>query len=213
MNRFEPDEYARRIAAASVDPTGWFEELYTDAADGTVEVPWDRGTPHPLISSWRQLDGHGRIALVVGCGLGEDSEYVASRGFTTTAFDISPTAIRTVQERFPDSEVRYLAADLLHPPAGWRHAFDLVVESLTVQSLPRSLREVAISAVGGFVAPGGTLLVVSGALGPDDDPDDGPPWRLTRAELESFARDGLETVRIEEPDARWRAEFRRRASS
>jgi hypothetical protein len=30
-----------------------------------------------------------------------------------------------------------------------------------------------------------------------------------RAEVEAFATDGLETVRIERLDVRWRAEFRR----
>jgi hypothetical protein len=46
---------------------------------------------------------------------------------------------------------------LLDPPAGWRGGFDLVLESLTVQSLPRQLRPAAIARVRELVAPGGTL--------------------------------------------------------
>ena len=42
---------------------------------------------------------------------------------------------------------------------------------------------------------------------------DGPPWTLTRSEIDAIADSGLEPVRIEdirEPDSRrWRAEFRR----
>lgn len=218
----DPDEYSRRLAARSLagdDPTGWFERLYADAEDGETTVPWDRGAPHHLLVDWAgALGGEGRRALVVGCGLGEDSEYVAALGFDTTAFDISETAVRVVRRRFPDSNVRYVAADLLDSPGGWRHAFDLVVESLTVQSLPVELRSAAIAAVGELVGPGGTLLVIAAVQGEAGGPVDGPPWPLTRGEIEAFAASGLDAVRIEDiADAerptvhRWRAEFHRPA--
>ena len=83
-------------------------------------------------------------------------------------------------------------------------------EALTVQSLPESVRSHAIARVGAFVAPRGTLLVVAAARDEADGPVDGPPWPLTRAELDSFARGGLEAARVEAlPGPRWRAEFRR----
>ncbi|MFE2429459.1 class I SAM-dependent methyltransferase [Streptomyces sp. NPDC059373] len=220
MSARDPDEEARRLAAESLDaddPTGWFERLYTAAAHGEADVPWDRGAPHRLLVEWaraRGLDGSGRRALVVGCGLGEDAEYVAGLGFDTLAFDIAPTAVRAARDRFPGSPVRYLTADLLDPPAEWRQAFDLVVESLTVQALPRTLRPAATARVAGMVAPGGTLLVIAAAREEQDGRADGPPWPLTRAEVEAFAASGLRTVRIEDiRDAaapgvrRWRAEF------
>jgi pimeloyl-ACP methyl ester carboxylesterase/SAM-dependent methyltransferase len=208
------DEHARRLAAD--DPTDWFERLYAAAAEGEAVVPWDRGAPHRLLVEWaRGLKGDGRRALVVGSGLGEDAELVAGLGFDTTAFDISPTAIETTRRRFPQSRVRYLAADLLDPPADWHQAFELVVESLTVQSMPNPHRTQAIPRVASLVAPGGTLLVI--ATGRDEGPEpSGPPWPLTRTEIDAFATDGVEAVRIEElRDAddpglfRWRAEFRR----
>ena len=112
--------------------------------------------------------------------------------------------------------MEYLQADLLAPPAQWRQAFDLVLESMTVQSLPAQVRPAAIAAVPQFVAPGGTLLVIAAAREPDE-PVDGPPWPLTRAEIDAFAADGLEPAGIEDLPAtdefvrRWRAEFRRPA--
>jgi hypothetical protein len=94
----------------------------------------------------------------------------------------------------------------------WRGAFDLVLEGLTVQSLPRQLRGAAIARVRELVAPGGTLLVVAAVKDEEEDPAEGP-WPLTRAEVESFAAGGLELVRLEDfrdRDAhRWRAELRR----
>ncbi|MFI5892123.1 winged helix-turn-helix transcriptional regulator [Actinoplanes sp. NPDC051513] len=207
----------RRLAAASLargDATGWFEKLYAEAGDGRAEIPWDRPEPSANLLSAGLPEGEGRRALVVGCGPGRDAEHVARLGYATTAFDISETAIRSARERHPDSAVDYQVADLLAPPARWRHAFDLVVESNNVQALPRDLRERATGSVTGFVAPGGTLLVLAAAA--QEASGDGPPWPLTRAEVEAFARDGLRAESVEElesPDdplvVRWRATFRR----
>jgi SAM-dependent methyltransferase len=198
------DDHTRVLAAQN--PTGWFEDLYVEAEDGKAVVPWDITTPHRLLAAWgRDLAGDGHRALVVGCGLGRDSEFIAARGWATTAFDVAPTAITTIRRRFPDSPVDYQVADLFSPPADWHRSFDLVVESLTVQALPIALRERAIAAVTDFVAPGGTLLVI--AEGRDEVAPEGPPWPLSEYEVRSFARNGLRAVSVERPEGRWRAEF------
>lgn len=213
----DPDREARRLADESLEAgeaTGWFERLYLAAEEGTATVPWDRGTPHRMLVEWaqrRELDGSGRRALVIGSGLGDDAEFIAGAGFDTVAFDISEAAVRSARRRYPDSTVHHLVADLLDPPAEWSQAFDLVVESLTVQALPRSLRSPATVQVGQLVGPGGTLLVHAAAQH-GAEAEDGPPWPLTRAEVEAFATGGLEVVRIEDVEfglRRWRAEFRR----
>jgi SAM-dependent methyltransferase len=216
-----PDADSRRRAAEAFgtgDATGWFETLYAAAARGEAVVPWDGHAPAAHLVEWtaaRGIDGPGRRALVVGCGLGDDAEHVAGLGFETVAFDISPTAIRLARQRFPESRVAYVAADLFDPPGAWSTAFDLVVESITVQALPASVRPRAIAAIPALLAPCGTLLVLSAAREPED-PADGPPWPLVRAEIEAFATGGVQTVRIEDirgapgPWARrWRAEFTR----
>jgi SAM-dependent methyltransferase len=198
------------------DPTAMFERMYEAAADGQDRLPWDRGGPHPLLESWaRDLDGAGRRALVVGSGLGTDAEFIAERGFDVVGFDVSPTAVEMARRRFADSVVDYVVADLLDLPGEWRKAFDLVVESLTVQSMPIAYHARASTNVARTVAEGGTLLVIATARDERDGIPDGPPWPLTRAEIEAFAVDGLEPVQIEdirEPGvpARWRAVFRAR---
>jgi SAM-dependent methyltransferase len=224
MNRpDEAEEIAGRLAADSIaagDPTGWFERVYAAAEAGETTVPWDRGEPSRYFTQWaasRVLAGPGRDALVVGCGLGDDAEFVAGLGFDTVAFDISPTAIATARRRFPGSAVRYQVADLLAPPAAWHQAFDLVVESLTLQALPDPPRRDAIARLGGLVAAGGTLIVIARAREPGQTVQ-GPPWALSRPEIDALADGGLEPVRIEDLTdrrmpwpRRWRAEFRRPA--
>ncbi|SDU72451.1 class I SAM-dependent methyltransferase [Jiangella alkaliphila] len=210
MSTEDPDEAARRLAAVSLaadDPTGWFERLYAAAAEGAAVVPWDRGAPHPLLVDWADGRELGGKALVAGFGPGFDAEFLAARGMATTAFDISPSAVAAVEARFPGSAVDYRTADLLDPPPQWRHAFDLVVEVMTVQSMPPPFHPPATASVAGFVAPGGTLLVI--AVVADTAPEDGPPWPLTRAEIQAFAQDGLNPVAVERLEQRWwRAEFR-----
>ena len=214
----EGDRLAARALAAG-DATGWFEQLYRAGATGEVSMPWDRRAPYWALVQWaeaRGLEGAGRPAIVVGCGLGADAAYLARRGFRTVGFDISPTAIAEARERFSGTDVEFMVADLLQPPDAWTQAFDLVVEIITLQALPSSVREQARAHVAGLVAPGGTLLVVASRRDDDESPGEGPPWPLARAEIEAFTDDGLHAVAIEaltdprHPEQRrWRAEFTR----
>ncbi len=134
--------FARRLAADSIaggDDTGWFETLYAAAGRGAATVPWADPAPNPRMV--RALaDGGGGRAVVIGCGLGDDAEHVASLGFSTVAFDVSPTAVATARRRFPRSAVEYVTADLLSPPHSWTGAFDLVVEVYTLQVLTGAAR-------------------------------------------------------------------------
>ena len=210
----DPDQNARRLASAALDagdPTGWFEQLYAAADEGDAVVPWDREEPQAVLVAWadaRPPVREGQRALVVGCGLGRDAEYIASRGFATVAFDVSATAIEMAKRRHPGSRVEYVTADVLDLPDDWRQAYDLVVESITVQSLPPALHAQASDHIGQTVGPGGTLLVVSGVREEGEEVD-GPPWPLSRREIDAFAVGGLTAVSVTQRDQRWVAEFTR----
>ena len=208
---------ARQLAADSIargDATGWFETLYAAAEQGTTAVPWADFAPYPrLVCALAGLPGGGR-ALVVGCGLGDDAEHVASLGFATVAFDVSPTAIAATRHRFPRSTVEYVTADLLSPPRTWAAAFDLVVEVFTLQVLTGAARRTAFARLARLVAPGGRLLVFGRARDEHEDPGE-MPWPLTRAEIESFHDHGFAEQSIVDflddegrgPVRRWRAWF------
>lgn len=216
------EKLAEKLAPQSIaagDPTGWFDRLYAAGAAGEVPMPWNRATPHPLLVEWaraRDLAGGGKRAVVVGCGLGADAEYVARLGYHTMAFDVAETAIRVARQRHPGTPVEYVVADLLRPPAAWSKAFDLVVEIITVQALPEPSRRSAIVNIGRLVAPGGTLVVIAAVAGASGAAVAGPPWPLTRDDIDAFATDGLRPVRVEQvsdprlpSELRWRAEFHR----
>ena len=96
---------ADALAAAAIaagDPTAWFEQLYAQVGRGEAELPWDRGTAHPLLIDWAAgRRGEGARAVVVGCGPGHDAEYLAQLGLPVTAFDISASAIEQVRPVIP----------------------------------------------------------------------------------------------------------------
>ncbi len=155
-------------------------------------------------------------ALVVGCGYGDDAQWLAERGCEVTAFDIAASAVRKCRERFGESNVRYQEADLLSPPAAWlADPFDLVVEAYTVQVLPPASAERATAVRMLAALTGGTLLVIARGRRGDDDPGT-MPWPLRRAELDPLREAGLREIRFEDyvddenlPVRRLRATFRR----
>lgn len=209
------DERADELAAEAIgggEPTAWFDRLYAEGAAGAVTMPWDRTEPHPLLAEWAgqtRLDGGGRRAVVVGCGLGADAEFLARRGFRTVGFDVAATAIDQARSRHPGSEVDFRVADLLALPEEMVGAFDLVVEIFTLQALPDPPRGAAAAGVRSLVAPGGTLVVVAFREG-GGRAEAGPPWPLGRAFMESLGGDELSLVSLEEAaDQRWRAVYRR----
>jgi SAM-dependent methyltransferase len=196
------------------DPLGWFEALYAEAGGDNSAIPWADMEPNPrLVEFWRKhpLKTAGKRALVIGSGLGDDSEQLAAWGFVTTAFDISPTAIATTKKRHPNSKVDYVVADLFHPPADWLRAFDFVLEVYTVQAFAGDLRARAIAKIAELVAPGGRLLVIARGRAEQEPEGQGPPWPLTRSEIDGFLQAGLTEDSFEdyaEPEPPWVRRFR-----
>lgn len=192
-------DFARRFIEKN-DPLGWFEALY-EKADGETEIiPWADMAPSPNLIQWldtHRIAGTRPSALEIGCGLGDNAEELARRGFAVTAFDISETVVQWSKKRFSGSTVSYEVRDLFKPPGAWQGAFDFVLESYTLQVLPPELRIRAIRSISRFVAPGGTLLVICRGRESEEDPGK-MPWPLTKRELTSFQKFELDEVRFED---------------
>lgn len=211
---------ARELAKRSVekgDPTGWFEELYQIGQSRPEVITWADRKANPHLVSWAEknnVSGEGRRALVVGCGYGDDAEWLEGRGFRVLAFDISPTALSVARRRFPDSAVDYLEADALNLPAEWTRKFDLVFEAYTLQVLPAEPRALAARQISATVKD--TLLIV--ARGRDESDDPGlMPWPLTRGDLLPIRQNRPDLVEVcfedfvddeTPPVRRFRVEFR-----
>ena len=98
-------------------------------------------------------------ALDVGCGEGADAIWLAQRGWTVTAVDISDVALSRAKEAAQSAEavVEWVCGDALQTPFPAR-SFDLV--SLQYPALPKAAGEAAVRTLFDTVRPGGLLLAV-----------------------------------------------------
>ena len=98
-------------------------------------------------------------ALEVGCGEGADAIWLARRGWTVTAVDISEVAVIRAWEAAEraGAAVEWVCGDALQTPfpAG---SFDLV--SMQYPALPKAAGRAAVRALLDTVRPGGLFLAV-----------------------------------------------------
>lgn len=179
-------------------PADWFEPLYAAANKNGEGVPWANMDTHPSFSRWlsqNQLLGINKLALVIGCGMGDDAIELEKRGFQVTAFDVSDTAIKFCKERFPQTTVNFVQADLLKNQAQWYKKFDFVLEIYTLQALPPKYEKELIQNIAEFLAPDGQLLVVAEVSKKERTFENGPPWLLTPQHIDAFISCGLSVTR------------------
>ena len=198
MSEQQPKTIQQKAAESirQQNPSGWFEPLYADAKGDSTQVPWAKNQAHPYLQQWLQTyppQAQDKSALVVGCGLGDDAEILASIGYQVTAFDISLSAIAWCKKRFSESEVDYQVGDLFALNPDWQKKFDLVFECRNIQALPLKVRSQVMQAIANTVAPQGTLLIITRHRDHNTIPD-GPPWALSDSELAQFEL-GLSEVR------------------
>jgi SAM-dependent methyltransferase len=122
--------------------------------DGTM---WS-GRPNGRLVAEAAALAAGR-ALDVGCGEGADAIWLAQRGWTVTAIDVSEVAISRAREASTAAaaSVEWVCGDVLRTtlPAG---SFDLV--SMQYPALRKDAGEAAARALLDTVCPNGLLLAV-----------------------------------------------------
>ena len=217
------DAHTRELAERADDPTAWFERLYAQASRGAAQVPWDRGIPSALLIEWAERE------QVDGTGHSPRSSSAPATAATPSSWPgwVSPpppSTSRPPRSGTPEHASPTRRWTTSRPtcstlPAAWLGGFDLVVEDMTVQSLPESLRPDATAAVASLVAPGGTLVVVAAARD-EGQPVEGPPWPLTPSQARPLPPAGSTSVSLARiPDAvdpevhRWLGLFTRHTPS
>lgn len=168
------------------------DHYWNDIWTGDRAVAMSTSDPNPhLLSETRDLVPG--TALDAGCGAGAEAIWLASRGWTVTAADISPAALAFGQERAAAAglagQVEWLSADLSTWEPG--ATYDLVTTHYAHPAMPQLEFYDRLAA---WVAPGGTLLIV-GHLHGHDSPDeasataanitarlDSPAWEVVTAE-------------------------------
>ena len=172
--------------------SAWFDEHYKKNEDSHENIPWARKDVNPLLQTYLdEKQEHKGKALVIGCGLGDDAYALDKVGYEVVAIDVAQSALDIAQKRFKDSNVIFEKQDIFEMPSKYYEHFDFVFEALTIQSLPIKLREKMINAVVDTVAKNGKLLVVAHLRVAERE---GPPWPLTKEEIDMFQVNGMKEL-------------------
>jgi 2-polyprenyl-3-methyl-5-hydroxy-6-metoxy-1,4-benzoquinol methylase len=202
-----------RKAYQNKKPLDWFEELYSASISDQVTIPWGNKAPNPHLVSWwegNQVQEKSKT-LVIGCGLGDDAEFLSSKGLDVDAFDLSSTAIHLAKTRFKDSKVNYFQSDLFHLNRNMINAYDFIFEAYTLQAMPIDFRANAITIIPNLLNPSGSLLVICRGRNEEDEINQ-LPFPLSKFELEKFKK-SLTEMKFEDfmdgPKRRFRILYQR----
>jgi SAM-dependent methyltransferase len=149
-----------------------FDKLYGgepafEGAPAPTDIPWDVHQAQPRLMELEALGCFSGEVLDIGCGLGDNAIYLASRGHSVTGLDGSATAIEEARRRAA-------TAGVLKPTAGstgsvsfgvadatdlgdYTGRFDTVVDSALYHCLDDEARQAYIAALYRATRPGARL--------------------------------------------------------
>ncbi|MDX3357733.1 class I SAM-dependent methyltransferase [Streptomyces sp. ME01-24h] len=162
----------------------WWDDFY---ADRSRPVPFFVDKPDENLVEWLEQDliPQGGRVLDLGCGPGRNARYLAERGFSVDAVDLSPTAIAWAQERAREAgaAVRFHRGDAFAlVGTALRGPYDLVYDSGCFHHLPPHRRISYLTLLDTVLAPGGHLALAcfaAGGMGSElDDADFYRDFRL-----------------------------------
>jgi len=175
--------------------SAWFDDLYKEHSSSHENIPWARLEVNPLLNEYIENNPTKKSkALVIGCGLGDDAIALENTGVEVVAIDVAQTALDLAKKRFPNSKVSFIKQDIFDMPSEYFEHFDFIYEALTIQSLPREFRAKMIKAIAGSLKKGGEMLVVAHQFNGNTK---GPPWPLTKEEIDLFLSQGLKEISFE----------------
>ena len=107
-----------------------FDKLYRgeptfEGAPPPTGIPWDVHQAQPRLMELEALGGFSGEVLDIGCGLGDNAIYLASRGHSVTGLDGSPAAIEEARRRALDAGVLKTTAGSAGVTFGVADATDL----------------------------------------------------------------------------------------
>jgi SAM-dependent methyltransferase len=140
-----------------------FDKLYRgepvfEGGPAPSGVPWDVHQAQPRLMELEALGGISGEVLDIGCGLGDNAIYLASRGHSVTGLDGSPAAVEEARRRAAAAgvSVTFAVADATEL-RGYESRFDTVVDSALYHCLDDDARQAYIAALYRATRPGARL--------------------------------------------------------
>ncbi|QRP51081.1 methyltransferase domain-containing protein [Amycolatopsis sp. FDAARGOS 1241] len=166
-----------------------FEQVYRGAAPLGPRIPWDVGSPQPAVVALADAGEFTGEVLDIGCGLGDNAAFLASRGLSVTGLDRAPSALEQARARAAAKgvDVTFAVADATKLE-GWEGRFDTVLDSALYHCLREPQRHEYLAALTRATRPGARLHLFCFS---EEVPESFPgPFRISEANLrETVAKD------------------------
>jgi len=159
-----------------------------DASYREWRPPWEIDRPQPAVE--RLLDEgafHGDV-LDVGCGTGENTVLLASRGLNVLGVDWAAAAVEMARAKAAERslDVEFEVGDALRLD-GLGRSFDTILDSALFHTFSDEARTEYVPSLGSVTRPGSTLLLLCFS---ELEPWGGGPRRVTQAEIRNAFAEG-----------------------
>ena len=166
-----------------------------DASYRDGRPPWEIDRPQPAVE--RLLEGgafHGDV-LDVGCGTGENTMLLASRGLHALGVDWAAAAVVSARAKTAERslEVEFEVGDALRLDELGR-SFDTILDSALFHTFSDEARAQYVPSLGSVTRPGSMLFLLCFS---DLEPWGGGPRRVTQVEIRDAFADGWVVESIE----------------